>query len=104
MNPNKTATVNVRIQENIKLQAEAILEEIGLPRSTAIDLFYRQIILTGGIPFPLVVPKNPLSIDDLSYEEVREILSQGIQQVKKGQTIDAAAVFSEMEQKFNLRK
>lgn len=31
----KTANVNVRIQENIRKQAEDILEMIGIPRATA---------------------------------------------------------------------
>lgn len=35
----KTATVNVRIQENVKVEAEAILKKLGLTRATAIDLF-----------------------------------------------------------------
>ncbi len=46
----KTATVNVRIQENIKVEAEEILKKLGLTRATAIDLFYRQIIMHNGIP------------------------------------------------------
>ena len=49
----KTATVNVRIQENVKVEAEEILKKLGLTRATAIDLFYRQIIMHNGIPFPL---------------------------------------------------
>ena len=54
----KTANVNVRIQENIKKQAEQILETIGIPRATAIDMFYRQTILNNGIPFALKMPKQ----------------------------------------------
>ena len=50
--------VNVRIQENIKQQAEQILETIGISRATAIDMFYRQIILNNGIPFSLTIPKS----------------------------------------------
>ena len=57
----KTATVNVRIQENIKVEAEAILKKLGLTRATAIDLFYRQIIIHNGIPFPLLRNKEKLS-------------------------------------------
>ena len=45
MSEIKTANVNVRIQENIKKQAEEILKTIGISRATAIDIFYRQIIL-----------------------------------------------------------
>ena len=54
----KTASVNVRIEENVKNQAENILETLGIPRATAIDMFYRQIILNNGIPFPLTIPKE----------------------------------------------
>ena len=54
----KTATVNVRIQESIKVEAEAILKKLGLTRATAIDLFYRQIIMHNGIPFPLEIKKD----------------------------------------------
>ena len=54
----KTATVNVRIQENIKVEAEEILKKLGLTRATAIDLFYRQIIMHNGIPFPLEIKED----------------------------------------------
>ena len=53
-----TATVNVRIQESIKVEAEAILKKLGLTRATAIDLFYRQIIMHNGIPFLLQIQNN----------------------------------------------
>ena len=54
----KSASVNVRINENIKQHAEAILEDLGLSRAVAIDLFYRQIIMNNSIPFSLTVPKH----------------------------------------------
>ena len=57
-----TATVNVRIQENITVEAEEILKKLGLTRATAIDLFYRQIIMHNGIPFPLEI-KNDTPMD-----------------------------------------
>ena len=54
----KIASVNVRIQENIKEEAEKILSQIGLSRAVAIDLFYRQIFMNNSIPFSLTVPKH----------------------------------------------
>lgn len=57
----KTATVNVRIQENVKVEAEEILKKLGLTRATAIDLFYRQIIMHIGIPFPLEIKKETIT-------------------------------------------
>ena len=47
------ANVNVRIDESIKSDAERIFSELGLTPSTAINLFYKQVIRTHSIPFPL---------------------------------------------------
>ena len=49
----KTANVTARIQPNIKEQAEAILERLGIPVSVFIDMTYRQVIMRDGIPFSL---------------------------------------------------
>ena len=47
------ANVNVRIDQSIKTDAESIFSELGLTPSTAINLFYKQVIRTHGIPFAL---------------------------------------------------
>lgn len=65
----KTATVNVRIQETIKVEAEEILKKLGLTRATAIDLFYRQIIMNNGIPFSLEIKKDT-SIDKINKKKL----------------------------------
>lgn len=49
----KTATARARIEPEIKDEAERILEECGLSASEAIGLFYRQVILRHGLPFPV---------------------------------------------------
>lgn len=40
----KIASVNVRIQENIKEKAEKILSQIGLSRAVAIDYFIDKLL------------------------------------------------------------
>ena len=47
----KTANATARIQPNIKEQAEAILERLGIPVSVFIDMTYRQVIMRDGVPF-----------------------------------------------------
>ena len=74
----KTANVNARIDRNVKAQAEAILSKIGLPRSVAIDAFYRQIIFHGGIPFALTVPESKLpAYDEMSVAEMNTLIELG---------------------------
>ncbi len=55
----KTANVTARIQPEIKEKAEEVLDKIGLPVSVLIDTLYRQIIMTGGVPYSLTVPSLP---------------------------------------------
>ena len=90
----KTASVNVRIQENIKEEAEKILSQIGLSRAVAIDLFYRQIIMNNGIPFSLNVPNQQVPIcDTMSEEEFYKMMNKGMQQVKNNESQDMGIVF-----------
>ena len=93
----KTASVNVRIQENIKKQAEQILETIGIPRATAIDMFYRQIIMNKGIPFSVTIPNEVITVDTLSEEELDNILTNGLSQAKEGKSKSMNLVFSKLE-------
>ena len=51
------ANVNVRIDESIKAGAEAVFSDLGLTPSTAINLFYKQVIRTQSIPFSIKLSK-----------------------------------------------
>ena len=59
----KTATLNLRVNPIAKQRAENVLKQLGIPTSTAIDMYLNQIALVGGIPFPITLPKAPLSAD-----------------------------------------
>ena len=52
---NKTATIHFRIEPEIKDNAETLFKAMGLTTTDAIKLFLTQVILTGGIPFPIRV-------------------------------------------------
>ena len=43
----KTATLNLRINPVVKQRAESVLSKLGIPMSTAIDMYLNQIALTG---------------------------------------------------------
>ena len=94
----KTASVHVRIKEDTKKQAEAILEELGISRSVAIEMFYRQIILNKGIPFDVAIPNAPRSREELTKEEFDKMMKVAVKQVEKGQTTPVEEVFEELHQ------
>jgi len=47
----KTANLYTRIDPELKEQAEHILNSLGLPPSSAITMFYKQVVLQQGLPF-----------------------------------------------------
>ena len=59
----KTAALNLRVNPEVKEKAEEILKSLGVPMSTAIDIYLNQISLTGGIPFAVSLPKTPADIN-----------------------------------------
>ena len=89
MAATKTANVNARIDANIKAQAESILSRLGLPRSVAIDAFYRQIIIHGGIPFSLTVPASSLTArDEMTDAEFDKMMADGLAQANADDLFD----------------
>ena len=50
-------TIQIRTDEVTKAQASEIFETLGITMSDAINMFLRQSILQGGIPFELKIPK-----------------------------------------------
>ena len=48
-----TINVNIRVDEELKKQTEILLSDMGLNMSTAVNIFLRQVLRTGGIPFEI---------------------------------------------------
>ena len=71
----KTANVTARVQPEVKRQAEEVLERIGLPVSVLIDTLYRQIIMTGGVPYSLSVP-NLSTRDSMTDQQFNAMMEK----------------------------
>ena len=51
-----TAPTQIRIDADIKKQATALFNDLGLDMSTAVNLFLHQCVLRGGLPFNVEMP------------------------------------------------
>jgi len=51
------ANVNIRVDDSLKRDTEGVLSELGLSMSAATNLFYKQVVRFGGIPFDLKVDR-----------------------------------------------
>ena len=87
----KTATLNFRVNPDLKKRVEKILSSLGLSMSSAIDIYLNQISLTGGIPFPLKLPNAPATVnaDVMSDKEIHQKLQMGYNEAIDGKTLDA---------------
>ena len=67
----KSANLYARIEPDLKEQAESILTALGIPASSAVTMFYRQIVLQRGMPFDVKIPAHrPVDVSTLSNEQL----------------------------------
>ncbi len=71
----RTATIQARIDPEIKDRAQKILKKLNISMSEAISMYLTQITLQNGIPFELKIP-NELTAETISKSEKGEELHQ----------------------------
>ena len=73
----QTINVNIRMDEELKKQAEQLFAELGMNMTTAINIFVRQAINYGGIPFEI-------RRDDFYNEYNQARLKKAIEELNAG--------------------
>lgn len=51
-----TVPTQIRIDETVKAQATSLFNDLGMDMSSAVNIFLRQCLLHGGLPFMVEVP------------------------------------------------
>ena len=73
------AQINIRIDDELKIRADNIFEELGLNMTTAFTMFVRQTIRQGGIPFEITTRTDPFyNVKNIN------ILRQSIKEADEG--------------------
>ena len=70
------ATINIRIDEDLKRESEKIFSELGLGMTAALTIFLKTVVRTSSIPFPLEIPNKKTlkafkEVDDISSGKVK---------------------------------
>lgn len=69
-------SMNIRMDSELKKQAEALFSEIGMNMTTAINIFLKQSVRENGIPFELRVnTPNKLTVE--AIQEGEQIIKEG---------------------------
>lgn len=73
-----TSPTQIRIDSAVKTDANELFSKLGIDMSSAVNIFLRQCILRGGLPFKVEVPKyNAETLAAMA--EARDIMSGKIQ-------------------------
>ena len=90
----KNATLNLRVNPEVKQNAEAVLTQLGISMSTAVDIYLRQISMVGGIPFPVTVKHAPDSINAemMTADQIREKIQRGLDDADAGRVTDLSQI------------
>ena len=68
----KTENLNIRIEPEIKKEAEETLSCLGLTMAEAVKIFLKQVIMTDSIPFEIKIPRyNKETLE--AIEEAKKI-------------------------------
>ncbi len=92
----KTATLNLRINPEIKKNADEVLSALGLSMTAAINIYLTQIALRGAIPFDIALPQPPKSInaDRMTAQELKASIDEGLEDIGSGNTVPAENFFN----------
>lgn len=74
----ETTNINIRIDKDLKEQADFFFSELGLNMSSAFNIFVRQSLRQGKIPFEISLASDPF------YSSANmKVLRQSIQEANK---------------------
>jgi addiction module RelB/DinJ family antitoxin len=86
--------ISIRVDEDVKKEAEILCAKIGLTLSAVTNVFYRQFVRTQGIPFPITAASPPLPLRTREEilargrEALREAQEQAVINGTSGMTLD----------------
>ena len=84
---SKTSNIYVRVEPEIKEEAEVVLGKLGIPMSNAVSMFLKQVVMRQGLPFQVAIPKSkPIYYEDLTEEEFNLEMMKAQEDFDNGRT------------------
>ena len=79
-----------------KQQGEDVLKQLGVPMVTAVEIFLRQIALSGSIPIAVALPKAPdsVSADKMTPHQLHEAIQAGLDDLEAENLQDVGVAFA----------
>ena len=82
------ARLSVRVDDDVKRQAEAVFHELGMTISTGVNLYLNQVARQRGIPFPLTqIPQDKRNDMELR-KQIEEFKAQTVIESRIKETLN----------------
>ena len=78
-----TATLQIRVEDNLKEQAVALFERLGLDLPTAVRIFLKKSVLENGVPFEI---KDKPRVSTRGLEALYALNADAVRNGKAGLT------------------
>ncbi len=97
-------TLHVRVNGDIKRQAEEVFARLGISLSDAVNMFLAQSALNKGFPFRPEIPDSaPESVIVHSEEELAERLAEAHREYEEGLCADGSELIKRMRERYNVQ-
>lgn len=90
----KTATINMRVNPQVKSEAESLYASFGMTLTEAINVFLHKSILVGGLPFDVRQPRYNTETE-AAMREAKDIMNGKVEVETYG---SAAEMFSALDE------
>lgn len=99
----KTTNIYVRLEPGLKEQAEAVLGQLGIPVSNAVNIFLKQVVMQRGIPFDVKLPATkPIGVLGLTESELDAELKKGFTDLMIGNIKPVTKAFSDIHRDYGI--
>ena len=82
------ARLSVRVDADIKRQAETVFHELGMTLSTGVNLYLNQVARQQGIPFPLIQITQDKRNDMELRKQIEELKAQTVVESRIQETLN----------------
>ena len=90
----KTATINMRVDPQVKAEAESLYASLGMTLTEAINIFLHKSILEGGLPFDVRRPRYNAETE-AAMREARDIMAGKLPAESYGSAAEMFAALDE---------
>lgn len=95
--PRSGVNFSVRMSAELKTDSEELYRALGMPLTTAIQVFLRKSLAVGGLPFELKVSPPPIpNMATMTQAEFDSELQKGYDSAMAGNLIDARRAHTEL--------